>query len=207
MQKIDQDHTAPLGVGAVVVLHGEKMNMDVSMCGSSCGGSGNSDDAYQRDDEDLNVKIRRRSFWSSCCTLEECECGGGSGGGDEFVDKNGISDADDDEDTLLKNSNKTDNVSSCCGGGGGRGMDEEDDNNAAGVVKMRKSMKSMWAFDCQYQIALLTVLMVMCSSLVAPVFSFNIDVPSVITHRGPSSSMFGFSVAMHRDSNVSWYIK
>lgn len=37
-----------------------------------------------------------------------------------------------------------------------------------------------------------------------PIHSFNIDVPSVITHRGPSSSMFGFSVAQHRDSNVSW---
>lgn len=34
---------------------------------------------------------------------------------------------------------------------------------------------------------------------------FNIDVPSVLTHQGPSGSMFGFSVAQHQDSNVSWY--
>ena len=36
--------------------------------------------------------------------------------------------------------------------------------------------------------------------------AFNIDIPSVITHRGPSGSMFGFSVAQHRDSNVSWFV-
>jgi hypothetical protein len=35
---------------------------------------------------------------------------------------------------------------------------------------------------------------------------FNIDVPSVITHQGPQGSMFGFSVAQHQDSNVSWYV-
>lgn len=36
--------------------------------------------------------------------------------------------------------------------------------------------------------------------------AFNVDLPSVLTHRGPSSSMFGFSVAQHRDSNVSWFV-
>lgn len=36
--------------------------------------------------------------------------------------------------------------------------------------------------------------------------AFNLDVGSAITHRGQPGSMFGFSVAQHRDSNVSWYV-
>lgn len=63
------------------------------------------------------------------------------------------------------------------------------------------------AFSTPFQYALLTFLLVVTSLsclVITPVHSFNIDVPSVITHRGPSSSMFGFSVAMHRDSNISW---
>jgi len=36
-------------------------------------------------------------------------------------------------------------------------------------------------------------------------YGFNIDVPSALMHRGPSGSMFGFSIAQHKDSNISWY--
>lgn len=73
-------------------------------------------------------------------------------------------------------------------------------------TKLRVLCVSTVAFSTPFQYALLTFLLVLTSlsCLVTPAHSFNIDVPSVITHRGPSSSMFGFSVAMHRDSNISW---
>lgn len=79
------------------------------------------------------------------------------------------------------------------------------------VDRMKSNLvmkKCSWAGNTvPYHIALLTFLLVLSSTsmIITPVHSFNIDVPSVITHRGPSNSMFGFSVAMHRDSNISWY--
>jgi hypothetical protein len=45
----------------------------------------------------------------------------------------------------------------------------------------------------------------LCSPFLHSSYGFNIDVPSAITHRGPSGSMFGFAVAQHKDSNISWY--
>ncbi len=49
-----------------------------------------------------------------------------------------------------------------------------------------------------------TLVLVLTGMSLESAEAFNIDIPSVITHRGPSGSMFGFSVAQHRDSNVSW---
>lgn len=62
-------------------------------------------------------------------------------------------------------------------------------------MRMMPSLTFVWA---------VTTVVAALLTLLTPVHSFNIDVPSVLTHRGPSSSMFGFSVAQHRDSNISW---
>ena len=39
-----------------------------------------------------------------------------------------------------------------------------------------------------------------------PARAFNVDIPSALTHRGPSGSYFGFSVDVHKDRGSNWYI-
>jgi len=63
------------------------------------------------------------------------------------------------------------------------------------VMKPRLTMKIV--------VSLATLLFIVVVPLAQ---AFNVDVPSVLTHRGTAGSMFGFSVAQHKDSNVSWYV-
>ena len=36
--------------------------------------------------------------------------------------------------------------------------------------------------------------------------AFNVDIPSALTHRGPSGSYFGFSVDVHMDRGLNWSV-
>ena len=52
----------------------------------------------------------------------------------------------------------------------------------------------------------MAVFVVLCGISVGVVESFNVDLPSALTHRGPQSgSYFGFSVDLHKDRGLNWY--
>ena len=51
------------------------------------------------------------------------------------------------------------------------------------------------------QVLLLLSLLFVAESTLA----INVDIPSALTHRGPSGSYFGFSVDLHKDRGLNWY--
>lgn len=57
---------------------------------------------------------------------------------------------------------------------------------------------------CKSGMKLLTVSVVIVSNLILLVTSFNVDTFNYVQHKGPEQSMFGFSVATHKEHGKNW---
>lgn len=61
----------------------------------------------------------------------------------------------------------------------------------------------------RFQISVLPRATIICSilvvSLIVPsIYTFNLDTVSYVQHEDESDSMFGFSIALHKEQQQSW---
>lgn len=59
---------------------------------------------------------------------------------------------------------------------------------------------------CMYVRCSLTLVLVLAQVLVHPAAGYNLDQEHSLEFSGPSSSMFGYSVLLHRHGAHSWYL-
>lgn len=65
-------------------------------------------------------------------------------------------------------------------------------------------MQSFARTDCAL-LHLASIVSLLIVSLIVPsTYTFNLDTANYIKHEGETGSMFGFSVALHKDSGRSW---
>lgn len=63
--------------------------------------------------------------------------------------------------------------------------------------KLPRTDRALWR-------ATFTVSIFIVSLIVPSTYTFNLDTANYIKHEGESGSMFGFSVALHKESGRSW---
>lgn len=58
--------------------------------------------------------------------------------------------------------------------------------------------------DCVSMHITMFVSLLIVSLIVPSTYTFNLDTSNYIKHEGESGSMFGFSVALHKEKGQSW---
>lgn len=65
-------------------------------------------------------------------------------------------------------------------------------------------MRNLLRTDCALMHTTLIVSLLIVSLIVPSTYTFNLDTANYIKHEGESGSMFGFSVALHKENGRSW---